>query len=210
MPMRRDETSRNQLDVSVPGSPRFSAGELAAVFSAIRTERLALRRPRAEDGPAMFRVHGDPATNRYNPAGPDPDLATSERTLELWREQWEQNGYGYWVVTPAGLEEVCGFAGVRHIVWRNRDVLNLYYRFVPAVWGRGYATEAAREAVRLAGTYLSHLPVIARVRAENLPSIHTAERAGLQRHPELDTAEHMVYALGWRSSGQDGDKNAVC
>ena len=52
---------------------------LASIFNEVHTSRLILRRLRIEDGPAMFIVHGDPATNRYNPSGPDPDVATSEK-----------------------------------------------------------------------------------------------------------------------------------
>lgn len=192
-----DEMRSDRGNESGTGSQRQAAGVLAGVFGEVRTERLVLRRPRDSDGEAMFRVHGDPDTNRYNPAGPDRDLATSVAVLNEWLRLWEQDGYGYWVVVPMGTEEVCGFGGVRRIPWRERDVLNLYYRFAPNVWGRGYAAETVREAVRLARAYLPHLPVIARVRAENVPSIRMAERAGLERRADLDTSEHLVYALGW-------------
>lgn len=167
------------------------------VFSLVRTERLTLRRPIASDGSAMFRVHGDPETNRYNPAGPDPDLATSEAALREWITQWQKDSYGYWAVAVLPDPEIVGFGGVRRIEWRDREVLNLYYRLVPGIWGRGYATELARTAMSLARVHLPHLPVVARTRPANLPSIRTAERAGLSRRPDLDTAEHIVFALGW-------------
>ena len=176
---------------------RPMARELAAIFGDVRSERLALRRPRAEDGEAMFHIHGDPETNRYNPARTDSDLAASVRTLEEWLRQWDEDGYSYWAVTPRQSAEVLGFGGVRRFAWRGGDVLNLYYRFTPAAWGQGYATEMARAAVHLARTYVGHLPVVARVRAENVASQRVAERAGLIRRLDLDTAEHMAYALGW-------------
>lgn len=204
----RDETHRDQRATPSGGGTQHTADELAAVFGEVRTARLALRRPRAEDGPAMYRIHGDPATYRYTPVAPDPDLATSVRALEEWTRQWEREGYGYWAVTPAGTEEVRGFGGVRRIVWRDRDMANLYYRLAPGAWGQGYAAELAREAVRLARVYLPHLPVVARVRAENIPSIRTAERAGLERRPDLDTAEHVVFALGWPAGEGAGTNTA--
>jgi RimJ/RimL family protein N-acetyltransferase len=97
-------------------------------------------------------------------------------------------------------KEIIGFGGIERQVWRERDVLNLYYRFTPGAWGRGYATELARTAVALARTHLSTWPVVARIRAKNIPSIRTAERAGLMRRPDLDT-EHIVFALGWTPLG---------
>jgi RimJ/RimL family protein N-acetyltransferase len=145
----------------------------------------------------MFRVHGDPATNRYNPAGPDPDLAASEEALRDWIERWREDGYGYWAVAVAPATAIVGFGGVRRFSWRGREALNLYYRLAPAVWDHGYATELAQAAVGLARAHLPHLPVIARTRPANLASIRVAERAGLARRPDLDTPEHLVFALGW-------------
>lgn len=177
-------------------SGTYSSNELAKIFNEVQTERLVLRRLQTEDGPAIFRVHGDPATNLYNPYGPHADLATSEVMLQECLDHWNTYGFGIWAVTRAHEEEVIGFGGVEHQLRWTRDVLNLYYRFIPSAWGKGYASELARTAVDLARTYLPVWPVVARIRAKNIPSIRTAERAGLVRRPDLD-AEHIVFALGW-------------
>ncbi len=170
--------------------------ELASIWSWVQTARLTLRRLQPTDGPAMFAVHGDPVTYRYSPARPHPDLATSEEMLRSCLHDWDLYGFGYWAVTPAQEEEkIIGFGGVEYRVWRERAVLNLYYRLTPSAWGQGYATELAQTAVSLARTHLPQWPIVARTRAENIPSIRTAERVGLIRRPDLDT-EHVVFALG--------------
>ena len=174
---------------------------LANVFDEVYTKRLVLRRPTVNDGAAMFRIHGDPATYRYSPRSPDPDQATSEKDLQEWLSYWQDNGYGYWAITLPSVKEVIGFGGVRHMNWRDRDVLNLYYRFTPSAWGQGYASEMAQTAVHLARTHLPQLPVVARIRDANGPSKRVAERAGLLRRPDLDT-EHVVFALGWMPDEQ--------
>lgn len=176
---------------------RFVPTHLEAIWARVQTERLILRRLQPTDGPAMFAVHGDPATYRYSPARPHPDLATSEEMLRSCLHDWDTYGFGYWAVTLRQEEEkIIGFGGVEYRVWRDRDVLNLYYRFTPDAWGQGYATEMAQKAVTLARTYFPQWPIVARTRAKNIPSIRTAERAGLIRRPDLDT-EHVVFALGW-------------
>jgi ribosomal-protein-alanine N-acetyltransferase len=194
--MGKDATKRWQLPNSNIENQLADLDALARIFNKVNTERLILRRLRVDDGPAMFAIHGDPATNLHNPFGPHPDLATSEEVLRSYLDHWETFGFGIWAVTLSSDEHVIGFGGIEHLLWRQRDILNLYYRFTPTAWGNGYATELARKAVALAQTHLSHLPIVARTRAGNIASIRTAERAGLLRRPDLDT-EHLVLALGW-------------
>ncbi len=196
--MGNDATERWHLPVRGADSEFADPDALAHIFNEVDTKRLILRRLRDGDGPAMFAIHGDPATNLYNPHGPHPDLATSEEMLRSCLDHWENFGFGIWAVTLPQQEHIIGFGGIEHLLWQQRDVLNLYYRFTPGAWGNGYATELARTAVALAQEYLSQWPVIARTRAGNIPSIRTAERAGLLRRPDLDT-EHIVFALGWVS-----------
>jgi RimJ/RimL family protein N-acetyltransferase len=85
---------------------------------------------------------------------------------------------------------------VRRILWQDQTVLNLYYKLQPVIWRHGYATELAHTAISLAQAYLPRLPIIARTRQGNLASQRTAERVGLLRRPDLDTAEHVIFALG--------------
>ncbi|GCE28092.1 hypothetical protein KDA_35760 [Dictyobacter alpinus] len=190
------ETNEQDSDKASGESLGHAPSELTSIWSWRQTTRLTLRRLQPTDGSAMFAVHGDPATYHCSPARPHPDLATSEEMLRGCLCDWETFGFGYWAVTPKQEEKIIGFGGVEHRVWRDRDVLNLYYRFTPSAWGQGYATELAQTAVSLARTYLPQWPIVARTRANNLPSIRTAERAGLIRRPDLDT-EHVVFALGW-------------
>jgi len=174
-----------------------SATQLAAIFDEVHIARLVLRRPRASDADAMFAIHGDPATHRYSSHDPDPDRATSEATLSSWIQAWDEDGFGYWAVSLQRQDGVIGFGGVRCFPWRDGHILNLYFRFTPSAWGYGYATEMARAAITLARAHLPHLPVFARVRALNLPSIRVAEQSGLLRAPELDDDDYRIFALGW-------------
>ncbi|MBA2286016.1 MAG: GNAT family N-acetyltransferase [Ktedonobacteraceae bacterium] len=202
--MENDDTGKHDM-LNSPGDTRLPApADLASIWALVYTERLVLRRPRAGDGPALFAVDGDPAATRYVLTGPDPDVTVSEARLQRWLQHWEDQGYGYWAVMLPKTEHVIGFGGVIHQVWRERDVLNLYYRFTPSAWGQGYASEVARMAIALAQAHLPPWPVIARTRAGNIASQRTAERAGLKRRPDLDT-EYLILTLGWPS--EDGFEN---
>lgn len=156
-----------------------------------------------DDIDAIFAIHADPATNRFNPA---PSMTYRDQAVEMlrkWEADWDENGFGYWTVcSVAGAEHpIVGFSGIRYWVWRDRKVLNLYYRFAPVAWGKGLATEAALEAVSLWRAHLSHDPIMAYTKPENMPSQRTALRAGLERRADLDTDDGSgiatVFALGW-------------
>ncbi len=157
-------------------------------FGSTSTKRLLLRRPRESDLQVAHRIHADPATNTYNPAGPDLDLATTEQRLLGWIAHWDRYAFGYWAVEALeNNAEVIGFAGLRRGRWSGGDILNLYYRFGPAAWGRGFASEASRQAVLLGSRHFPDIPVIARTTPENVPSQRTALAAGLIRRTDLDS-----------------------
>jgi ribosomal-protein-alanine N-acetyltransferase len=167
----------------------------------LATRRLRLDPPTGDDAEAVWRIHSDPRTNVHNPAGPMTDRAGADRMVADWAAHWSAHGFGYWVVRDA--TDVVGFAGLRCSTWQGRDVYNLYYRFSPESWGRGYATEAALAAVRLWSERLSAHPLMAYTTPGNLGSQRTALAAGLLRRSDLDRetgsafGDDIVFALGW-------------
>lgn len=173
------------------------------------TDRLVLSRPAPRDVDAILRIHSDPETNRHNPAGPMRTRAEAVDRLAWFTAHWDELGFGYWAVRlrderrPAadGPGEPVGFAGLRWSRWAGRDVVNLYYRLTPAVWGRGLATEAALAGVALWRDHLSGFPLIARTTPDNLGSQRTALAAGFERRPDLDRETDLgldiVLARGW-------------
>ena len=108
---------------------------------------------------------------------------------------WESADLSYWTVELE--QRVIGVAGVE-----GRDVLgrpgwNLYYRLGPEWWGHGYATEAAKTAVRAARFSETGWPITARTRASNTAAVRVAERAGLSRRQDLDRDGFVVLASNW-------------
>lgn len=151
-----------------------------------RTERLLLCVPTTEPdvADAYFAIHGDPATNVHNPAGAMVDPGTGAPVLDIWRRHWREEGFGYWVVRNPQDGQVLGFGGVRPVV-HDEDFVNLYYRFRPSAWGKGYATELGRAALALAAKAAPGVPVVALIRPRNEPSIHVAQRLGMRLEGEV-------------------------
>ena len=158
------------------------------------TDRLHLRRVTLDDTEALVGIETDPAGNAYRPGGP-PSAEEAEQHVRDYVAQWSADGVGYWAVEHHGT--VVGVAGLRFMVFQLRDCWNLYYRFAPRTWGRGYATEAATEAVAMAIEHVPRLPVVARTRADNPAALRVAEAAGLERRPDLDGDGFVVFVSHW-------------
>lgn len=185
-----------------------------ARWSPVSTEHLLLRRLERTDYDAALRIHTDPRTNLHNPETPTAQSAAN--LLQAFLDHWDREGFGYWAVEERDAPgTVIGFTGLQRAMVDDRDILNLYYRYDPAVWGRGYAKEGAREAVRRGRELLPELPVLARTMASNILSQRTAQAAGLRHRPELDRhyagMPELYLVLGWPDALPDGspDGSAV-
>ncbi|MFP3441698.1 GNAT family N-acetyltransferase, partial [Pantoea sp. SIMBA_133] len=85
-------------------------------------------------------MESDPRTNQFRPSGPMKNIEEAIENINGWQLEWDTYGFGYWMVTLPNDPEVIGVGGIKSIRWRDRDVLNLYYRFSPTAWGNGYAS----------------------------------------------------------------------
>ncbi len=161
------------------------------------TARLRLRRPVAGDARRYFEIHSDPRTYHHLPSAAMRDESEAAERLDAWRRHWDEHGFGYAVVETTDDTAVVGFAGLCHVRLAGHEVLNLYYRFDPAHWGRGLATEAGRAVVDDGSGRLPDHPIIARIARNNPSSIRVAERLGMQRDvlqdPE-DPVPHWIYS----------------
>jgi len=147
----------------------------------IETMRLLLREPLASDLAALFEIHADPITNRFNPGGPMPSPEAAEALLQSWAAHWQAQGYGYWAIAAREQpEQLLGFGGIMAKPIDGQAGLNLYFRFRPQAWGQGYASEMSLAALALAFERLYAPAVLAVVRPANMPSRKTLERIGMR------------------------------
>ena len=96
---------------------------------------------------------------------------------------------------PGG--EVIGHVGVQHTTIDDRPEVELLWFIHPDHWNRGYATEMAREAVRVAIDVVGVEDLISYTVHGNAASRAVMEKLGMTYERELEHAElpHVLYRL---------------
>src|SRR5437868_12292926 len=114
-----------------------------ATKTILETERLVLREFDEDDAAAFYVLGSDPAITRYTGDG---GLTSVEQALEVLRAHpladYQKHGFGRWACVHKASGGVIGFAGLKYL--EELEEVDIGYRFLPAYWGLGLATEAAR------------------------------------------------------------------
>lgn len=145
-----------------------------------QTERLILRRFRADDAAAMEAVFGDPEVMRYSDHGVQ-DAAWVAAWLSAWEAKYLAWGFGLWAVVLREAGAVIGYCGLT----RNGEDAELGYRLARAHWGKGLATEAARTVCALGREILRIPKIVAQVDPENGASVRVAQKCGMRHEGDI-------------------------
>ena len=140
------------------------------------TERLRLREATDADAPFFVEMLRDPGfVEMIGDRGVRSLDEARTYVQDRIRASYARHGYGMYVVERLPDGAALGQCG---LVYRDAFAwTELGYALLPAHAGHGYATEAARATLRLAGA-LGLSEVHATVRAHNAPSVAVLERLG--------------------------------
>jgi RimJ/RimL family protein N-acetyltransferase len=158
----------------------------------IRTERLLLRPVTMDDLDDVLAMHAAPEVARFMRAV-TRELAIQR--LQADQRQWRERGHGLLAVSDAASGRFLGRVGLKY--WPQFAETEVGWVFRPKVWGRGFATEAARACAQWGFDTLDVPYLMAMVRPLNERSIRVAERLGMapQRQDELLDLPVVVYAV---------------
>lgn len=149
----------------------------------IATERLTLRAWEPGDLEALLAIHGDPERVRWVPFEPrSREQAEEALARKITQTTLREPGLGG--IALAILEEP-GAAPIGELTFsyesREHSTAELGFMLVREAEGRGYATEAAREMLRVGFKELDFHRVIGRIDARNTASAAVLERLGMRR-----------------------------
>ncbi len=149
----------------------------------LRTERLLLRQWRDDDREPFAELNADPETMRYFPATRTREQ--SDAMVDWASGLIDERGWGLWAVEAVDLAPFVGFVGL-NVPRFWPEVTEVGWRLRREHWGNGYATEAAREALRYGFEELGLDEIVAFTTVSNAPSRRVMERIGMTHDPSRD------------------------
>jgi RimJ/RimL family protein N-acetyltransferase len=158
----------------------------------IPTDRLILRQWRDDDRPRFAALNGDPETMRFYASTLSRD--ESDAYADRSRSHLAQHGWGLWAVEHDG--HFIGYTGLSTPSWvtpfetaGDHPVVEIGWRYLKSAWGNGYATEAAKAALKVGFEQVGLDEIVSFTAVSNQPSWRVMERIGMTRNP-ADDFEH--------------------
>jgi RimJ/RimL family protein N-acetyltransferase len=180
----------------------------------LETERLILRRWRAEDREPFAEMNRDPRVMEFFPA-----LLTEEESnerVDRFDAHLELHGFGFWAVELRRSAEFAGFIGlaIPRFDTAFTPCVEIGWRLAHRFWGMGLATEGARAAMRQGFEELGFSELVSFTVPGNVRSRRVMEKLGMQHdaagdfdHPLIAEGHamrrHVLYRLGaeeWRQA----------
>ena len=172
----------------------------------LQTPRLILRRMSAEDLDDLTRMHLDPRVMATLGGVRSPDV--TREWLGRHLEHWRQHGFGLWLAYDRETGRFAGRGGLNHVPIDDRDEIEVAYALLAEFWGRGLATELARESIRAAFTVLNLPELVCFTLTTNRASQRVMQKAGFHYERDLVYKDlpHVLYRLRRADVGDESTR----
>jgi RimJ/RimL family protein N-acetyltransferase len=165
------------------------------------TARLVLRGFRDADRDAFAAMNADARVMEYLPAV--LTRVQSDAFVDRISASWAERGLGLWALEHRGTGTLLGYTGLWPVpaslpIESGGDAaVEVGWRLAFEAWGQGYATEAARAALRFGFDEIELTEVVSFTSVHNLRSQALMRRLGMTRDPAEDF-EHPDLPAGHR------------
>lgn len=179
----------------------------------LKTERLLMRPWRDADLEPYVALGADARLMRYFPW--TIDRAESEASMARFRAHFAEHGWGPWVVEVPGQTAFAGVIGLSYVRTETHftPAVEVAWRLFGEYHGRGFATEAARAAVRYGFETAGLNEIVALCTPDNLASRRVMEKLGMTRdpaddfdHPRVPPDHPMRRIVLYRLAAPDGSR----
>jgi RimJ/RimL family protein N-acetyltransferase len=179
----------------------IAGSEAAMEQRELATQRLILRRWRDKDHGPFAAICADPDVMEFIGNGSVRTPEQASDLINFAEKTWDEDGFGLFAVELRDTGELIGFSGLAHPNFMPELLpsVEIGWRFGKAHWGKGYATEAAKEALAFANGLHCIRDIVSICQIGNIASVRIMEKIGLEfDHSSVDPTcdrEVFVYRL---------------
>ena len=148
----------------------------------IETKRLLLREILESDAQDLFELDADPEVHKYLGNKPVKTMDETVNMIKHIHRQYRELGIGRWAVIEKNSNEFVGWSGLKYETsFRNEfPYYDLGYRLKKKFWGKGIATETARECITYGFEKLGLIELFAAAQIANEASNKILQKVGFQ------------------------------
>ena len=148
----------------------------------LETERLVLRQFTEDDVDNLVELDSDADVMHFiNGGRPTPRREIESDVLPIFLDYYERfAGYGFWAAMEKSSGRFVGWFHFRPVATAHLDEVELGYRLLKSVWGKGYATEGSRALIQKGFSELGVQRVVAFTMVVHVASRRVMEKAGLR------------------------------
>jgi RimJ/RimL family protein N-acetyltransferase len=148
----------------------------------LETERLVLRQFTEDDVDNLVELDSDADVMHFiNGGRPTPRREIESDVLPMFLDYYERFAeYGFWAAMEKSSGRFVGWFHFRPAAAAQLDEVELGYRLVKSVWGKGYATEGSRALIQKGFAELGVQRVVAFTMVVHVASRRVMEKAGLR------------------------------
>jgi RimJ/RimL family protein N-acetyltransferase len=158
----------------------------------LRTRRLILRRWKESDLLPFARMNADQRVMEFMLGKMTKE--ETRQSIEGVKKHFDAHGFGRWAVEIDDSGKFIGFVGISIPPYTLpfSPCVEVAWRICPEEWGRGYAPEAAKEALRDGFERVGLEEIVSFTTLTNLKSRRVMEKLGMQHCPDQNFDHPMV------------------
>ena len=146
----------------------------------IESDRLVLKEIGWKDLNDIHRLHSFPEVDKYNTLGIPKSIDDTKDVIRpsIEDKEKEDRSIYCWTIRLKENDVFIGLAGMT-LSARRFKMAEIYYKFLPEYWGKGYATETSKALVKYGFEEMKLHRIEAGVATGNKASVRVLEKTGM-------------------------------
>ena len=154
-----------------------------------------MRRFTPDDAADNYRIYTDPENMKFMGRQPDSVEFEREHIRKHIANYYDRHDFGLWAAILKENNRLIGRCGFLYQQIEDRQEVEVTYLIDRRYWGKGLATEATGETVRLGFERYRFPRIVALINPANVASVRVAEKTGMQYERDVHFKEFGQVAM---------------